>query len=57
MNIAYGVFIGLLAAGLLWLVTGPPRGQAVTLLPPPTPAPLTEEGQTEHRKRRHRRFQ
>ncbi len=31
----------LLAAGVLLLVTRPPRGEPVTLLPAPTPAPIT----------------
>lgn len=35
-----GVFVGLLAAGLFWLTTSPPRGQPITLLPTPTPAPI-----------------
>lgn len=37
LNIVYGLIIGLLLAGILWLVTSPPRGQSVTLLPLPTP--------------------
>ncbi len=37
---AYGVVCGLLGAGILFLVTRPPRGEAVALRPPPTPAPL-----------------
>jgi competence protein ComEA len=32
--------IGLLAAGLLWLLIAEPRGEAVRLIPPPTPGPL-----------------
>ncbi len=36
-----GVFIGLLAAGLVVLVSSSPRGGAIQLIPPPTPAPLT----------------
>ncbi len=35
-----GVLIGLLAAGLVVLLTSPPRGQPISLLPPPTPQPL-----------------
>jgi competence protein ComEA len=31
---------GLLAAGILYLVAGGPRGEAITLQAPPTPAPL-----------------
>jgi competence protein ComEA len=37
---AFGVVIGLLAAGLLWLVGSPPRGEPVRLVSPPSPAPL-----------------
>mgnify|MGYP000100213103 CR=1 FL=1 len=39
-QIAFGVACGLLAAGLILLVAQQPRGQAIQLLPPPTPAPL-----------------
>jgi competence protein ComEA len=39
-EILIGILIGLLAAGVLYLVASPPRGQPVQLLPPPTPAPL-----------------
>ncbi len=35
--VAVGLLGGLLGAGLLLLVSSPPRGQAVKLLPPPTP--------------------
>lgn len=38
--LAFGLAGGLLAAGALFLVTRPPRGSPVTLLPPPTPAAL-----------------
>lgn len=38
--IAFGVFFGLLSAGLVYLTSRPPQGAAITLLPPPTPAPL-----------------
>ena len=38
--LAFGLLMGLLAAGLLILVSGRPRGQPVTLAPPPTHAPL-----------------
>lgn len=34
------VTAGLLGAGLLFLVSSQPRGEPVTLLPPPTPAPI-----------------
>ncbi len=38
--ILLGIFIGLLAAGLLWLLIAEPRGEPVQLVPPPTPLPL-----------------
>lgn len=38
--LAFGLVGGLLGAGLLFLMTRQPAGQAITLLPPPTPAPL-----------------
>ncbi|RPI33564.1 MAG: ComEA family DNA-binding protein [Chloroflexota bacterium] len=38
--IAFGVACGLLGAGVLILVTRQPRGEAITLSPPPTSAPL-----------------
>lgn len=41
LNIAYGVLIGLLAAGVILLAASRPRGEAVTLLPTPTPSLLT----------------
>jgi competence protein ComEA len=41
LNIAYGVLIGLLAAGIIWLAASRPRGEAVTLLPTATPGILT----------------
>jgi competence protein ComEA len=31
----------LLGAGIIYLVTRPPKGNPITLLPPPTPAPVT----------------
>lgn len=34
------VLLGLLLAGLLFLLTSQPRGAPVELMPPPTPAPL-----------------
>jgi competence protein ComEA len=36
---AFGVVGGLLGAGLVLLLSSPPRGQAILLAPPPTPAP------------------
>jgi competence protein ComEA len=41
LYITYGILIGLLAAGLIWLATSQPRGATVTLLPSPTPGSLT----------------
>jgi competence protein ComEA len=41
INITYGVLIGLLAAGIIWLAATRPRGDAVTLLPTATPGVLT----------------
>ena len=41
MNIVYGVLIGLLAAGVIWLAASRPRGEPVTLLPTPMPGMLT----------------
>ena len=41
LNITYGVLIGLLAAGIIWLGVSPPRGHEVTLLPTATPSLLS----------------
>lgn len=41
LNITYGVLIGLLAAGVIWLAVSPPRGEEVTLLPTATPGLMT----------------
>jgi competence protein ComEA len=38
--LAYGVFIGLLAAGAIYYTSQPRRGEAVELWPPPTAAPI-----------------
>ena len=38
--IAYGVVCGLLAAGIILLVSRPPRGEAIQLRPPPSPQPI-----------------
>jgi competence protein ComEA len=38
--LAFGLVGGLLGAGLLFLAAGRPRGPAVQLSPPPTPAPI-----------------
>jgi competence protein ComEA len=41
LNIVYGVLIGLLAVGIIWLAASRPRSEAVTLLPTATPGTLT----------------
>jgi competence protein ComEA len=41
--IAFGLVCGLLAAGVILVVSAPQRGHAVQLLPPPTPPPLVVE--------------
>jgi competence protein ComEA len=41
LQVAFGVLVGLLAAGLLWVTISPPRGEPVTLLPTPTPELIT----------------
>jgi competence protein ComEA len=38
--IPFGVLCGFLVAGLLFLVSSPPRGEPIQLLPPPTSVPL-----------------
>ncbi len=40
-SIAYLIVGVLLGTGVIFLVTRPPRGMPVTLLPAPTPAPIT----------------
>jgi competence protein ComEA len=40
LNITYGVLIGLLAAGIIWLAVAPARGGEVVLLPTATPGLL-----------------
>jgi len=40
-QIGYGVLIGLLAGGIIWLAASQPRGQRVTLLPTATPGAVT----------------
>jgi len=37
----YGVLIGLLAAGIIWLAVKPPRGEVISMLPTATPGLLT----------------
>jgi competence protein ComEA len=41
LNIAYGILIGLLAAGVIWIAASRPRGETVILLPTPTPGMVT----------------
>jgi len=41
LNIVYGILIGLLATGVIWLAASRPRGDPVALLPTPTPGMLT----------------
>jgi competence protein ComEA len=38
--LAYGIFIGLLASGALWLLSQPKRGEPIQLSPPPGPVPI-----------------
>jgi competence protein ComEA len=38
--LAYGIFIGLLAGGALWLLSQPKRGAPVQLRPPSEPVPI-----------------
>ena len=39
--ISLGVLIGLLVAGFILLVSSSPRGEAIRILPPPSPLPLS----------------
>jgi competence protein ComEA len=41
LYIFFGILIGLLAAGIIWLAAAPPRGEMVVLLPTPTTGLLT----------------
>ena len=41
LNITYGVLIGILAAGVIWLAASSPRGAPVSLLPTNTPGEVT----------------
>jgi len=38
--LAVGILFGLLSAGLIILVSRPPRGRSIILRPPPTPVPI-----------------
>ena len=39
-TVALGVIFGLLSAGVILLASQPPRGNPISLLPPPTPFPI-----------------
>jgi competence protein ComEA len=41
LNIFFGVLIGFLAAGVIWLAASDPRGDQVTILPTQTPGVIT----------------
>lgn len=41
LNITYGVLIGLLAGGIIWLTSTRPQGKTITLLPSTTPGLIT----------------
>ena len=41
VNIILGILVGLLLASIIWITASPPRGEAVTLRPPPTEAPFS----------------
>jgi competence protein ComEA len=41
LHITYGVLIGMLAAGIIWLSTSQPRGEPIVLLETPTPGMLS----------------
>lgn len=41
INIAYGILIGLLAAGVIWIAASRQRGDPIALLPTTTPGILT----------------
>lgn len=41
LYIVSGILIGLLASGIIWISATPPRGEAVTILPTPTPGLIT----------------
>lgn len=40
IQIAYGVLIGLIVTALILLMDSPPKGGAITIIPPPTPMPI-----------------
>jgi len=39
-TVALGIVLGLLSTGVILLASQPPRGNSITLLPPPTPIPI-----------------
>jgi competence protein ComEA len=41
LNVVAGVLTGLLLAAIFFLISRPPRGDPVELVPPPTPIPIT----------------
>jgi competence protein ComEA len=41
LNITYGVLVGLLAGGILWVTSTRPKGEAIALLPSSTPGLIT----------------
>jgi competence protein ComEA len=41
LNTIIGLLLGLFLAGILWISTRQPSGDAVPLRPPPTPAPIS----------------
>lgn len=40
LGIVFGIVGGFLGAGILYLIATQPKGEAIILLPPPTPAPI-----------------
>jgi competence protein ComEA len=40
INLAIGIVLGLLGAGILFLISHKPYGDPISLLPPPTPEPI-----------------
>jgi competence protein ComEA len=40
LDIIIGLLVGLIAAGLIWIVASPPRGRPIELLPEPTSQPI-----------------
>lgn len=40
INLAIGIILGLLGAGILFLISHKPYGDPITLIPPPTPEPI-----------------